>query len=346
MKKLVLLQSALSVAAVCLALSGCSGSSFKAGSSSSAKTQAKPATKPADESNTSGTASQGDSTQAGQSESDGRNAAQSQPQNSNTSTALLFTVGQSAAQIDMVWALDTSGSMTEEIDQVNKNLQAFTNSLSKSSNLSVSILGNTCSSGGSKICINSMQITNSSVKLHNIKIGSTNALEIILKESASTGVLAKWYRPAAKKVFVVVTDDHSAVASELFLQTLKKQNGIENPIGYAFAGIKKSSNCDIAREGIEYFDLAKATGGNVFDICQADWKQHFAELSNEVLKTVQSRFELTSPQTIASVVSVSVDGKAVEASNYTYVNGVLEFKGAAASALQAGQKVQVVVLRK
>ena len=136
-------------------------------------------------------------------------------------------------------------------------------------------------------------------------------------------------RPNSLKIFVFVTDDDArVVTSENFFKYLAPE--LRSAVIFSFAGVKGSSipiealnnrrmgaikgvNGCQALLGQSYQNLAEASGGSVFDICEEDWTKHFNKLTNNVSSIVNNRFILKNNK---KLISVEIDGKKLENQEY------------------------------
>lgn len=126
---------------------------------------------------------------------------------------------------------------------------------------------------------------------------------------AAFGKLHDFFRPQAKKVFVIVSDDNAqAVTAANFVSLVKPDLGGQTPTIFGFVGISENSSCSISNVGDDYKALASQTGGAVFDMCAVDWSANFSKLGDNLAALAQSQFTVKATS-VASVTSVSVDGK-------------------------------------
>jgi hypothetical protein len=253
-----------------------------------------------------------------------------------------FLLQQEKAKVDMVWALDTSDSMENEMEYVQSNMAKFVKSLNDSTDLQVAILGTEC---GSKkptpptvlpkpLCIETSRLAAPNVKTLDFHVNSLDALVVLSDESKKEGALGAFYREQSKKVFVVVSDDDSFdMPANEFLPSLTDVRGLGRPQFFAFASREKTQNalCDVAWQGEQYLALSKMTEGVVYDICEKDWSVHFDKLRQDVVSVAQRRFEVKAESPVTSVRKVTLwssEGKAREllSEQYFFSNGVLELK--------------------
>lgn len=149
-----------------------------------------------------------------------------------------------------------------------------------------------------------------------------------LQATAVAGKLKTRMRAESTKVFVFVTDDTAGGGVDgtnfmTFANTAlasSEAKAISAHV-YAFAGLAKSDTCKIENVGQSYIDVAKATGGAVFDICELDWSQNFAKLTENVIKLTSRNFQI--PPTIKALKAVKINGKKLAAAEYSFKGGKL-----------------------
>ena len=275
-----------------------------------------------------------------------------------------FSLEKTAGGVDMVWLIDTSGSMREEAAQVQRNFTSFANTLSSRSGTKFALIANKpgSSSGfGSSIGIDLGTTSTDRMQIE-VGVGSTNALALaasaVCPANTSTGStsgdtswlptggttticgqtisnpeasnrvteisgrLAGFFRADAKPVFVVVTDDNArGVTDQNFMSMVQPHLGGKTPTVYAFRGTQDRPGCNVARPGIAYEKLATASGGTVFDICEADWSPNFSSLGQAVLELIKSTFDLKNP--VTRMVGVYVDGQLLAESEYSVTGQTL-----------------------
>jgi len=276
-----------------------------------------------------------------------------------------FFLDQTAGSIDMVWLIDTSGSMREETAQVQRNFANFASTLASRSGTKFALIANK-PSGFSGIGIDLGFGTGDRIQIET-SVGSSNALAIAaaaicpaqttpsLGSSSSirpaslticsqavtatenaagvagvAGQLSSFFRKEAKPIFVIVTDDDArAVTDQNFLNMVQPHLMGRSPTVYAFRGRESRPNCSVARPGVAYENLAAATGGTVFDICEPDWSPHFSNLGQAVIELIQSTFDLKNR--VQRLVKVMVDDLPLGESDYEISGQSITLKKGAVS---------------
>ena len=270
-----------------------------------------------------------------------------------------FSLEKTTGSVDMVWLIDTSGSMREEAAQVQSNFSKFASTLSSRSGTQFALIARK-GGGGSSILGGTIGVdlgSSSSDRMQiDASVGSTNALAFaaaavcpssstaasasgttadpfavsgptICGQSiysvegtsavlGSAGALTGFFRPEAKPVFVIVTDDNArGVTDQNFVSMVQPHFGGKSPTVYAFSGRVSRPGCMVAKQGTAYEALAAATGGAVFDICDSDWSPNFSKLGDAVLELIKSSFDMK--YTVGRITKVTIDGSVLSESDYT-----------------------------
>ncbi|MFZ9520520.1 MAG: hypothetical protein ACO3A4_08590 [Silvanigrellaceae bacterium] len=272
-----------------------------------------------------------------------------------------FTVSSLTGKVDIAWYVDQSGSMTKEAQHVQNNLASFFNLVGKEVDARYALVANSTGSNAIKIPVedaNHIQINQS--------IASNNALEIAISSFLAAdlaaqppldannpagakvtkapiqGTLKNFFRPGVLPVVVIVTDDNAKRVNETnFLALAKDALGVE-PKLYAWRGNSNlpaipGAQCDVAANGVAYEQLAAKTGGEVFNLCEPDWTSSFAKLTQNIVQAAKNSFALkVSPK---SIVSVTIDGKAIDNSKVTLSGNIVTIAASELSAISKGSVV-------
>jgi hypothetical protein len=226
-----------------------------------------------------------------------------------------FAIDSNRGLVDILWLIDTSGSMRQETANVQQNFGRFLTNLAKLTSTRLSLVA-----AESAIKLSPDAITAGHIQI-NKTVASTDAL-VIAKDLLNGGKVSM--RDGARLVLVVVTDDNAASVTDTnFLETLGAQISSKKPAVFAFRGDVSKPNCSVARKGVAYENLARNTGGRVFDICDLDWSPNFDMLVSSVESIANSSFKIDDPD-FASVSRVILDGIALEPRDYAVVNGEVQ----------------------
>lgn len=289
-----------------------------------------------------------------------------------------FSLGFERSAIDMVWVIDNSGSMSEEAAQVRANFSKFISTLGGATNLKVALISR--KTGATGVDLSTLSTSASNVQ-EDVVVFSNNPLAILASAicpkqdapadttqlnvcgrdfSAATaadkrrvtnsnsiytvsGKLAGFFRPKAKRVFVTVTDDDAVLVNDTNFLDLVTPHLTDQPFMFSFRGVASNAatGCGIAAPGLSYDRLSQATAGAAYDICDADWSQHFEKLTDSVESIATTTFTLS--QTNIEVIAVRIDGVEIARDLYEVNGGTLTVKP---EAFQGQQKNIDVVYRK
>jgi|GEM_PF-562832 len=308
------------------------GSSNKKSSAVKAKTDAKATAK-----GNSDAGPKGEGNAGPESGTPAPGAAQTETASSLVDAQKEFDATAAAIPVDIVWVIDSSGSMAEEIKKTRENMIRFVNSLQTSRDVESHMLA---ADGDLRLDLDAA--VTSKVKQIRQVVGSTDALALlaagVCAENDSNsrdnrlcghkfdlssvrhidgvrGKVGKVLRDASRKVFVVVTDDDTrGVTAPDFLKALegKVKGGYSL---FAFRGFSSTTNCKIAKAGLSYKTVSEATGGKEYDICKPDWTPHFDSLLASVVALSSDAFSLAGTGVVA-VKSVTVGGVPLAADKY------------------------------
>ncbi len=217
--------------------------------------------------------------------------------------------------LDMVWVVDNSGSMTAEANHVRNNVENFIKSLSVKSDFKFMLISKQGSIGlATQI---PAALVSDRVLQVNTLIGSTNGPDILLNTLRAK---SSFFRPDSKKLIVFVTDDNSTLSSGDFTANLFKVStfNAENTSVFSFIGLGPQISPCQAKTGQVYQDLAATLQGKTYNICEADWTQHFADLQQSAILTIsiQRIFQL-SQASVLSIDAVTVNNLKLKESEYT-----------------------------
>jgi hypothetical protein len=194
------------------------------------------------------------------------------------------------APVDIVWVVDSSGSMSDEAKRVQDNLNGFSAAMGKAG-IDYHVVMITSSTF---VNVPPPLGTSPSYKLIDREVGSSEPLKALLDEFPNyTGFL----RPLSVLHFVAVTDDESSIGAEDWYNQMRAKVGrafkvhaisseavpisITNPTGACQTG---GFGDGAASPGLHYIKLASVTGGLWFSICTSDWSGLFTRLTEEVAR--------------------------------------------------------------
>lgn len=272
-------------------------------------------------------------------------AEEAQTPGEDTVKTQTFALNTTSQPIDLILMIDNSGSMSDEIAQVNQNFLSFTASISARADISLTLVSK---SGPTPLNITMPQaLLDHNHRQIDISVGSYNGLSMLAsgfcpKEvgpksgtaikvcgqdfsriewsanvEAMNNRLASILRPTAKLVIVMVSDENSMnVDQSNFINLVKAKVPSFAPTFFGF--ITDGVRCSSGMIGQAYTALAAATGGAIYPICEPDWKNNFAKLSEAAVKIVSKTFKI--PTKVSEIMSLKIDGKPLLPAQYQLKN--------------------------
>lgn len=221
--------------------------------------------------------------------------------------------------VDVVFAMDTSVSMADEKAVLEKNMANFVKNFedqAKTIDYRIYMIGEGFKFPG----------TGDKIIKINYEIGSFNALSVLT--SFINGKLRNpnALRPESSKQIIVITDDNAqAVTAPQFKNLIANTNTMAGKTSFnAIVGFKRTTrrdNCSVDNVGSVYMELAgdRDIGGLLMDICQQDWDQLLKKLAIKIINEVgKTEFRLDHPASLQDEILLFVDGKAIDAKNFSY----------------------------
>jgi hypothetical protein len=199
--------------------------------------------------------------------------------------------------VDVIWTIDTSGSMTEETAAVRANMNAFSQQITAAGvDVRIVLVAEQYSPPpfpgfpdegicigaplGSGKCPDDNKAPNF---LHVFKsVGSTNSLSLVLQTYPN---YKNALRPGSMKILTVVTDDNSALSAAAFTQQFDAIDPANVVPGlWKVYGIYCFSKCpSAAKQGTVYQQLVQQTQGVAGDLCTQNFKPVFDQLAAGVV---------------------------------------------------------------
>ena len=254
-------------------------------------------------------------------------------------TVQLVKKGESTKSIlpvDIIFALDTSGSMDQEKIDLKAKIPEFLKKLDAvgtSLDYRVWMIANDS---------NFLSGNNSKIELINVEVSSTDALKRFSEFVTATGPFSAQVktklREQSQKHFVVITDDNAngfLAADFINLvkanSLLKDRTSVSGVIGLTKGAGAAGSNCDIANVGEQYQMLAgikllangeksPLNNGLILDLCTANWTGQLVDgLANKVIsETLKLEFPLPGEAKTASNFTVKIGGKDLAKTSYIH----------------------------
>ena len=214
-------------------------------------------------------------------------------------------VGSSYRPFDIIITWDDSGSMDDKIAKLEKNVRDFVTELNdKKADFKVTMMG-----------VGFAFPTDlDNFRVIEKPIGSHNSLTYLNDFIKSAGAV----RDGAALDVVMITDDNAAAPETVAAQMATSIKGVKiryNSIIGLKAGVN-TQNCSAKSIGAEYKTLSDQSSGMVLDICALDFdpllQKFFASLTlvNQVYQ-LKAKVDTTAP------IIVTVDGKTLEAKDFT-----------------------------
>lgn len=149
-----------------------------------------------------------------------------------------LTPGESqSTAIDIVFFIDDSGTMAEEISLVNAGITSFAENLSQYGNVNIGTVSVNMSKSGTFSPLNndSKQVS-SYIEIHHQSVGGSINVYDQLVDFAPTGEKASdlGYRPNSKKIFVILTDTYDEASSRSTRETVAQTLSSNNIQSYLF----------------------------------------------------------------------------------------------------------------
>ncbi|HHH30016.1 MAG TPA: VWA domain-containing protein [Polyangiaceae bacterium] len=215
----------------------------------------------------------------------------------------------SFAPVDIVWVIDTSGSMSDEAERVQENMQRFAEAIG-GVGLDWHVV---MISTRDFVTVPEPLASDARYRLIDRAVSSNEPLRALLDEFPR---YQDFLRRSALVHFVAVTDDNSSLEWESF-QTDMRRNLMRNftfhTISSEVAGPSSFMNPNgapcrtgggfppegAAEPGIEYWELARATGGRTLSICTpaGEWASLFDALTAAIAvpTTIPCEYSIPSP---------------------------------------------------
>jgi hypothetical protein len=266
-----------------------------------------------------------------------------------------FEVGGGSAGTDVVWVIDNSGSMAEEVGAVEKNFGQFLAAVKTITDTRVAFITCKLALVTFQHCLNEANLmAGPETTFIDFTVGSTDALAIAaaaicppetsmfppdvlpgmekicnvpvagLDEDALAyngikGKLKDFFRQGTRPVVVVVSDDTvEGFMGTSFATVMNDKFGPSGWQFYGFVGLPTSvvgPNCQVEAVSPDYQKLATDTKGKLFDLCAADWASNFGALSDGIIFGATKLYVLADSKNI-SVIDVLHNGVSVPKDKY------------------------------
>ncbi len=193
--------------------------------------------------------------------------------------------------VDIIWFIDTSGSMVEETANLNANLNRFATSLAMSGlDYRVIMIGRR-GMGSLLVCVPpplaSANCGDAARFRHvNISVASTDGLSRAVQ---AYPMFSNFLRPDSQKYFVAVTDDESTMTAAAFTTTVNAWPGFRGFVFNSIVGYESRADCPtLARRGGVYITLTAQTMGDKARVCDRDWSAIFTSFAMNIARRANS----------------------------------------------------------
>lgn len=224
--------------------------------------------------------------------------------------------------VDIIFAIDQSGSMRAEQERLRANLNNFITSFEKSASgvdYQIFVIDNSFSVPSG---VDAARVA--PVKKY---IGSYDALNVVLSFLSGGAPTTLTRRNEAAIEVIVISDDNGGqrggMNASSFRSSIQAQYPNKKFHLHSMVGLPTSSNntwCNIVQPGNEYIALSKdATyGGLVLDLCTENWGELLTRLGNQIGTTNASQtFTLEKTPDLSKAPKVYVNNTLLNASQYT-----------------------------
>jgi hypothetical protein len=237
--------------------------------------------------------------------------------------------------VDIVFALDTSGSMDQERVALQQRLPDFVKKLEaagKDLDYRVWMIAQG---------FTFPTVDGTKMEIVNVEVGSNNALarltDFVSGTGSAAGKVRTKLRDVSHKHFVVITDDNAngTVATDFISlattnPSLKDRTSFNGVIGLTRGAGAGVANCEIANVGEQYQILAGEKSlpsgqksplkGLIQDLCAADWTTKLVDaLAAKVIReSLRLEFPLPDDARGSSNLAVKIAGKDIPPSGFSY----------------------------
>ena len=218
-------------------------------------------------------------------------------------TVVNFSRDVNTTNVDMIWVIDNSVSMAEEIQIIKDNLSEFLLSIEDRSKLNFTLITNNRGNYGMALSPSALAKGYKQIAERIDSRDSLIRLVELIPQMLGTSI-----RSNSKKVVVVVTDDNSDLSANMFLKAITKFFRVIDFKLFGFVGLDRTQSKCIDNVGKAYIDLAVNTGGRAFNICETDWHPYFEALVKDVGEITKTEFTL--PSRPKGQIVVKIDGVA------------------------------------
>ncbi len=208
-------------------------------------------------------------------------------------SANTFRANTQVPQTDVIWAIDSSRSMSEELSEIETKFNQLATDLIQAQ---IDVRWTVITAAGTLQPPTVFAANPDAFQVLGRAVGPEQALQVLL---SAYGEYSPRLRPGAALHFVAVSNNDSSLAASAFesqMQALSNRvfraHAIASPPGSMYCPFGNCENgqfdgCsgpfgNAVRNGNEYWALAASTGGEQLSICLDDWTSLFSRLSAAV----------------------------------------------------------------
>ncbi len=212
---------------------------------------------------------------------------------------------------DIIWVVDSSGSMSEELAGVKEHINKFAQVISQSGVDFHLIMVGEQGTGSLEVCVaeplGGPGCGNGPQFLHiDTEVGSTDAPYILMDVADNDPSFQGFVRPGSRRAVIFVTDDDATTSATTVLANMAGRTSLSGAVIHSVIGTTRQECPDLADEGDEYRIMSQQTGGLILPICCDDYAQLVNALALDVTQQ-NGRFTLERPAVASSVRVYSVD---------------------------------------
>lgn len=225
-----------------------------------------------------------------------------------------------SSPVDIIFLVDTSGSMGDEKARLEQNMELFLNDFfANNASLDYQLF-----LVGENFQFPAGVASNPQVNIVNERIGSHDALDVavrMLTQGLPNQTLT--LRPDANTELIVVSDDDARGAGISSLEAMIIDNTTPLLRLHGLVGLQNGFNsitCNIPNVGSAYMDLALKSqpAGLIQDLCLNDWTILLAELGKNILDAVPLEYVLSDSPDLDREFLVLADGVQLDSAAYTF----------------------------
>lgn len=267
-----------------------------------------------------------------------------------------FTAAK-ANTVDVVIGVDTSGSMVEEMQSIEQNMQTFLSGLNRADlDAKVTVVAKVTAKESENDIMGMGEIFNFPAGLPADRFATVDQY---IHSNDAIGILTKFFqgsygfplalRDGAPVELIIISDDDGSNKT-IFGKPSTGNLATEfvGPAGkaltaHAIVGLSTTNsnpNCQVTKVGTEHQTLATKTGGLILDICQTDWTSLLTKVSDAIVSR-NSGYVLEHQPAMNQQIVVKVNGAVVSSSQYTVDGTGKSLKFADSYSLPPGAEIEI-----